>query len=267
MDRARNLDQLRSSFGAQTLSPEERGARVNALFDRIAPRYDLMNDLMSFGMHRLWKAVTVAWARRALAEAPQQDGGQQDGAAPLVDLAGGTGDIALALARAEPQRRVLVADASEGMLAVARRRGGDRLDYLHAQAEALPLPSGSVALVTLAFGLRNMTDPAAALAEVTRVLEPGGSLILLEFSRPAGWFAPFYGLHARFVIPALGALVAGDRGAYRYLVESIQRFPARDDIAREIAKAGLQLRRERAFVFGIARLQWAVRPAPAKELS
>lgn len=256
MQRARNLDDLRTSFGNETLSEEGRRARVTALFDKIAPRYDLMNDLMSFGTHRLWKARTVAWARQALA-------GHRG---PLLDLAGGTGDLALAVAQAEPGRPVILADASEGMLGVARRRaearlGGTRLRYLHARAEALPLETGSVPVVTLAFGLRNMTDPAGALREVARVLAPGGSLILLEFSRPAAWFAPFYRLHARAVIPALGALIARDRGAYRYLVDSIQRFPARDDIARELAAAGLRLNRERAFVFGVARLQWAVKEA------
>lgn len=255
MDRARNLDQMRTSFGGETLPEAERRARVTALFDRIAPRYDLMNDLMSFGTHRLWKAQAVRWALAAGTEQPGL----------FLDLAGGTGDLALALARAEPERHVVVADASEGMLAVARRRGGHGLSYLHASAEDLPLESGSVAVVTLAFGLRNMTDPAAALREVSRVLAPGGTLILLEFSKPAGWFAPFYGLHSRYLIPALGAAVAGDRGAYRYLVESIRRFPARDDIAREIAAAGLQLEREKAFVFGVARLQWARKPGTARK--
>lgn len=249
MERARQLDEMITTFGAERLTPTERRDRVTALFDRIAPRYDLMNDLMSFGLHRWWKAVTVRWARAAM-------GGR---AGPVLDLAGGTGDLALALARAEPGRKIIVVDASEGMLDQARRRGGDRLSYLHAPAEALPLEDGSAAAITLAFGLRNMTDPAGALREVARVLAPGGALVLLEFSKPARWFAPLYDLHARFVIPALGALVAGDRGAYRYLVESIARFPARDDIRREIEAAGLAIRRERAFVFGIARLHWAER--------
>lgn len=249
MNRATKLDEMRTSFGTETLSEGERGARVNALFDRIAPRYDLMNDLMSFGLHRLWKRVTVAWAKRAL--------GQTKG--EVLDLAGGTGDIALGLLGAGVKRPITVADASEGMLAVARRRGEGQLGYLHARAEELPIASGSVALVTLGFGLRNMSNPAGALREVARVLAPGGVLLLLEFSRPAAWFAPFYGLHARYIIPALGALVAGDRSAYRYLVESIARFPAREDILRELTAAGLTVRRERAFMFGIARLQWAER--------
>lgn len=252
MERATSLDELRTTFGAEATAPEARRDRVTALFDRIAPRYDLMNDLMSFGLHRHWKAVMRDWAVAALAE--------RDG--PLLDLAAGTGDIGLSVARALPGRRVILADASAGMLDQARPRAAalPSVQIVHAPAEALPLADGSCAAVTLAFGLRNMTDPAGALREVARVLAPGGALILLEFSRPAAWFAPFYGVHARHIIPRLGAAVARDREAYQYLVESIQRFPARDDIARELAAAGLRLAQERAFVFGIARLQRAIRP-------
>jgi len=154
---------------------------------------------------------------------------------------------------------VIVADASAGMLAVARARGGARLGYLHAEAESLPLPDASVAGVTLAFGLRNMTDPALALREVARVLQPGASLILLEFSRPAPWFAPFYALHSRYVIPLLGAAIARDKRAYTYLVESIRRFPEAGAIARELDSAGLKVVRARPFMFGVAMLHVAVR--------
>ena len=244
MDRATHLEQLKQTFGARAVSEAERTREVTGLFDRIAPRYDLMNDLMSFGTHRLWKRVVVAKAAELASGAP----------GIVVDLAGGTGDLALALRRRLPDRRIVVADASEGMLEIARSRGGAGLDYLHAPAEALPFDDGSVALVTLSFGLRNMTDPAAALREVTRVLAPGGHLVLLEFSKPAAWFAPFYGVHARYVIPRIGAAVARDRAAYAYLVESIDRFPDREDIAREIVAAGLDLVEERAFMFGVARM-------------
>jgi len=250
MTRATQLDDLRRSFGHSSVTPEARRAEVSALFDRIAPRYDLMNDLMSFGTHRLWKRTVVG---RALAHLAPGD-------APLLDLAGGTGDLAIALHRACPMRRVIVADPSAGMLAVARERAGDSLEYIQAGGEDLPLPDGSVAMVTLSFGLRNMADPAQGLREVARVLQPGGHLVLLEFSKPDPWFAPFYGLHARHVIPRLGALVARDPGAYTYLVESIERFPARADMTREIATAGLTLIEERAFVFGVARMQIAKKP-------
>ncbi|MEZ5685346.1 MAG: ubiquinone/menaquinone biosynthesis methyltransferase [Paracoccaceae bacterium] len=250
MTRATRLDDLRTSFGERTVPEAERRSEVTALFDRIAPRYDLMNDLMSFGTHRLWKR---AFVRRAVHWLGPKTG-------PVVDLAGGTGDIARALRARLPGQQIVVVDPSAGMLAEARTRHGTVLDYVQAPGEALPFPDASVALLTLSFGLRNMTDPAAGLREVARVLAPGGVFALLEFSRPEPWFAPFYGLHARHVIPRLGGAVARDPGAYRYLVDSIERFPARADMAREIAAAGLQLVEERAFVFGVARMQIARKP-------
>jgi demethylmenaquinone methyltransferase / 2-methoxy-6-polyprenyl-1,4-benzoquinol methylase len=250
IERATRLDQMKTTFGGQDVSPAARQGEVTGLFDRIAPRYDLMNDLMSFGTHRLWKRKVVARAVARLG--PSQW--------PIVDLAGGTGDLALALRKRLPDHEITVADASAGMLDIARQRGGAGLDYVHTAAEALPFADASVAMVILSFGLRNMTDPGRALQEVERVLMPGGHLVLLEFSRPAAWFAPFYSLHARYVIPRIGAAVARDRGAYTYLVESIERFPAREDMTRELEAAGLRLVEERAFVFGVARMQIGVKP-------
>lgn len=247
LKRATALEDMNRTFGARAVSEDERTAEVNALFDRVAARYDLMNDLMSFGLHRLWKRTTVQQTLQGL---DRRDG-------PVLDLAGGTGDLALALHRADPGRRIIVADASAGMLDQARQRGGDALEYLQARAEALPLETGSMATVTLAFGLRNMTRPADALRECARVLRPGGQLVLLEFSRPADWFAPFYALHSRWVIPALGALVARDRRAYAYLVESIRRFPAAEDITRALEQAGFTVAETRPFMFGVAMLHIA----------
>lgn len=244
MERATDLEQMKTTFGGRAVSEGERQTEVTGLFNRIAPRYDLMNDLMSFGTHRLWKRKVVSRAIARLGDSP----------GPVVDLAGGTGDLALELRRWLPDDEIIVADASKGMLEVARARGGAALRYVETPAESLPFAEGSVGMVTLSFGLRNMTDPARALSEVARVLSPGGHLVLLEFSKPAAWFAPLYRLHARHVIPRIGAAVARDRGAYTYLVESIERFPGREDIAREIAAAGLDLVEERAFVFGVARM-------------
>lgn len=248
-DRVTDIDSLRETFGAERVDEQGRRDAVRSLFNRIAPRYDLMNDLMSFGLHRLWKRSMIKVALKRL------DG--FDG--PLVDLAGGTGDIAFEIHAADPERKVIIADASEGMLEIARRRGGDSVDYLLAEAEDMPLEDGLAGAITLAFGLRNMTDPARALSEVTRVLTPGASLVLLEFSKPARWFAPFYGLHSRFVIPAIGAMVARDRGAYTYLVDSISLFPAADDVTRALDAAGLRTIEQRAFMFGVAVLHVAVK--------
>lgn len=245
--RATRLDELRETFGDQAVGEAGRRDAVTDLFDRIAPRYDLMNDLMSFGTHRMWKSTMV---KTTLNQIKGQQG-------PIVDLAGGTGDIAMAIKAADPMRDVIVADASGGMLAQAKERAGARLDYLHAPAENLPLDDNSVAGVTLAFGLRNMTHPRQALEECARVLQPGASLVLLEFSKPAAWFAPLYAIHSRYIIPALGALVARDKGAYNYLVESIRRFPAAGDITRELEASGFQVRQTRAFMFGVAMLHVA----------
>ena len=245
--RAKDLAALKTTFGEDEVNEAERRVRVGALFDRIAPRYDLMNDLMSFGLHRLWKRVTV---KAALTELHGRQG-------PHLDLAGGTGDLALAIRAADNSRRIIVADASAGMLEQARKRGGEALEYLHAEAEALPLDDDSMAGITLAFGLRNMTRPQEALEECARVLAPGAKLVLLEFSRPAAWFAPFYGLHSRWIIPLLGALVARDRGAYTYLVESIRRFPEADDVTKALEGAGLTVTGTRSFMFGVAMLHLA----------
>lgn len=245
--RAQTLDDLRGTFGNLEVAEDGRRDAVTSLFDRIAPHYDLMNDLMSFGTHRMWKAAMVKTALR-MVEAQ---------AGPLVDLAGGTGDIAIAVKDAAPMRDVIVADASAGMLEQAHGRVGERLSYIHAPAEDLPFEDQSVAGITLAFGLRNMTHPRRALEECARVLKPGSSLVLLEFSKPAAWFAPLYGFHSRYIIPVLGALVARDKGAYSYLVESIRRFPEAGAVTRELQAAGFSVTKVRPFMFGVAMLHVA----------
>lgn len=249
-NRAQSLDALRETFGEERVAADIRRDRVRALFDRIAPRYDLMNDLMSFGTHRLWKRAV---ARALGAALPPVSG-------PVVDLAGGTGDLALLLRRQFPDRRIVVVDASAGMLEVARGRAAGAFETLRAEAESLPFADSSVAAVSLAFGLRNMTDPAAVLAETARVLRPGGLLALLEFSQADRWFAPAYGLHSRLVIPALGALVARDREAYRYLVESIRIFPDASAVSSELETAGLAVLGVRRFMFGVAAFHLARKP-------
>ena len=230
-----------------------KAALVRAVFDSVAPRYDLMNDLMSGGIHRRWKSEMVA----ALKPRPGQR---------MVDAAGGTGDIALrALPRLAPSATqsgggVIVCDANERMLAVGRDRALDRgilagIEWICADAERLPLADRSVDLYTIAFGLRNVTRIEAALAEARRVLRPGGRFMCLEFT-PAVTpvLQPLYDLYSFLVVPLLGQIVAGDRDAYTYLVDSIRRFPGQSDLAKMLAAAGLDRVRFRNLAGGIAAL-------------
>lgn len=235
-----------TDFGFEQVPWSDKARRVRGVFDSVAGRYDLMNDLMSLGIHRLWK--------RRLARRLAGVHGW------VVDLAGGTGDIARLLARA-PGRRVTVIDPSQAMMAVGRARAGmARVEWHLGEAEQLPLPDASVDLVVVSFGLRNATRVGQALREVRRVLKPGGHFACLEFSRPARWFAPAYDLYSRWVIPALGAAVAGHPEAYRYLVESIRRFPDQPGFAALLRDAGYADVRWENLSFGIAALHFARAP-------
>ncbi|THF61016.1 class I SAM-dependent methyltransferase [Pseudothauera rhizosphaerae] len=231
-----------ASFGRFAVSPEERRRRIRRVFEAVAPRYDLMNDLMSFGIHRLWK--------RRLARRCAGRGGV------VVDLAGGTGDMARLLG--EDGRMVVVCDPSWAMMEAGRRRGVSAA-WSAGEAERLPFATASVDLLTISFGLRNATDVGAALAEIHRVLKPGGRFACLEFSRPARWLAPFYDLYSRLVIPRLGAAVAGQPEAYDYLVESIRRFPDQQALAAILDGAGFQSVSWENLSFGIACIHYANR--------
>lgn len=240
-------DRLAHSFGATEVSVAGRRALIRRTFEQVAPRYDLMNDLMSMGVHRLWKSDFVALA------------GARPGEIAL-DLAGGTGDIALALAATAA--RVLVVDPSPAMMQVGQARfGAERIGWVAAEAERLPFPDASVDLLTISFGIRNATCVADALREIARVLRPGGRFLCLEFSTPHAWLRPFYGLWSRTTIPLLGAIVSGRRDAYRYLVESIRRFPDQAEFASMIAAHGLVDVRWRNYSFGIAAVHSARKPA------
>jgi demethylmenaquinone methyltransferase/2-methoxy-6-polyprenyl-1,4-benzoquinol methylase len=216
------------SFGYADVTPEEKTAAVAGVFDRVAARYDMMNDLMSAGMHRWWKDRFVGLLR------PRR--GEQ-----ILDLAGGTGDIAFRIARSGAT--VTVADINPAMLEVGRsraaRRGLDDLEFVEANAEQLPFADRSFDAVTIAFGIRNVTDIPAALSEIHRVLRWGGRFYCLEFSN-CEWpgFARAYDLYSMHLVPRIGAAVAGDRAAYQYLVESIRRFPPMPEFAAMIAAAG-----------------------------
>jgi demethylmenaquinone methyltransferase/2-methoxy-6-polyprenyl-1,4-benzoquinol methylase len=235
----KDLDQ---SFGYQRVDTGERRRRIRFVFEAVAPRYDLMNDLMSFGIHRLWK--------RTLARRVKVSRGV------TVDLAGGTGDVARLLAA--PDRQVVVCDPSLAMMSEGRRRPGE-IAWLAGEAEKLPFADASVDLLTIAFGLRNATSLANALAEIRRVLKPGGRFACLEFSRPHFWLAPFYDLYSFLVIPRLGAAVARQPAAYQYLVESIRRFPDQRGFAGMMSEAGFTDVRWENVSFGIACLHFGSR--------
>ncbi|RAU22106.1 bifunctional demethylmenaquinone methyltransferase/2-methoxy-6-polyprenyl-1,4-benzoquinol methylase [Paramagnetospirillum kuznetsovii] len=237
---------LSESFGFQSVTPEERESRIRRVFDAVAPRYDLMNDVMSFGIHRLWK--------RDMAKAAKPATGQL-----IVDLAGGTGDVARLLAGAG--RRVVVCDPSAEMMAVGRARtAGTGVEFMEGKAEAMPFADASVDTVTIAFGLRNATNPQAGLAEIFRILKPGGRFLCLEFSRPWAVIRPFYDAFSFVVIPRLGAWVARQPMAYSYLVESIRRFPDQREMAALMGEAGFVGVEWRNLSAGIACLHQGVKP-------
>lgn len=239
------MTDLSKTFGRRTVDAGERQRLIRDVFRRVAPRYDLMNDLMSLGIHRSWKNRLA----RSVAAAPGQ---------VVVDLAGGTGDVAQRLAAAD--RLVIVVDPALEMMRAGRSPRDGALCRVAGTAEQLPLRDASVDALTIAFGIRNVTDRRRALAEILRVLRPGGRLLCLEFSRVVGPLRHAYELYNRWVIPLIGMLVAGDRAAYRYLVESIQRFPDQQTMCAIIRDAGFVDLHYRNFSFGIAALHVGTRP-------
>jgi demethylmenaquinone methyltransferase/2-methoxy-6-polyprenyl-1,4-benzoquinol methylase len=245
---AANPPALDQSFGRRQVAAAERRTRIRRVFEAVAPRYDLMNDLMSFGIHRLWKRALRARCA--------------DVAGRVVDLAGGTGDIARLLANA--QRDVTVIDPSQGMMQAGKVGSPDTaIRWVAGEAEALPLATNSIDLLTISFGIRNVTKLAGALAEIHRVLKPGGRFVCLEFSRPHWWLAPFYDFYSWLVIPRLGAAVAGAPEAYQYLVESIRRFPDQREYAAHIETAGFGQVRWENLSFGIACLHFGTKAEAA----
>jgi demethylmenaquinone methyltransferase / 2-methoxy-6-polyprenyl-1,4-benzoquinol methylase len=244
-----------ADFGFRRVPEDEKAPLVRAVFDSVASRYDLMNDLMSGFVHRRWKDQLIV----RLAPRPGQ---------VLLDVAGGTGDIACrAVRRLDPDRggAVIVCDVNEQMLDVGRVRAIDDgivvgIEWVCGDAEALPIAERSVDLYTIAFGLRNVTHIERALAEARRVLKPGGRFMCLEFAPAAApWLAPAYDLYSFRVLPLLGRVVTGDRGAYAYLVESIRRFPSQTALCDLIEAAGLERPRFYNLTGGIAALHSAWR--------
>ena len=216
-------------FGFQSIDERDKARRVRDVFDSVAPKYDLMNDLMSMGLHRAWKAYTVL--------AANVRPGQQ-----VLDIAGGTGDLALAFAKkAGAAGQVVHTDINEAMLRSGRDRlldAGVALPTLVCDAEKLPFVSNRFDLVSVAFGLRNMTRKEVALAEMNRVLKPGGKLLVLEFSKVPQPMARAYDWYSFKVLPRLGQLVAGDADSYRYLAESIRMHPGQEELKAMMKKSG-----------------------------
>jgi demethylmenaquinone methyltransferase/2-methoxy-6-polyprenyl-1,4-benzoquinol methylase len=247
----------RTSFGFREVATADKQRLVDAVFDRVAARYDLMNDLMSGGMHRLWKDAMVAWlAPPRQASLPFR----------VLDLAGGTGDVATRIVRASDGAAVVVGDINANMLAEGERRAAraglsDRLSFVEANAEELPFDRGSFDAVTIAFGIRNVPRVEKALSEIYRVLKPGGRFLCLEFSTvDVAGLDRLYDLFSFHVIPRLGGIVAGDRDSYQYLVESIRRFPNQTRFADMIRAAGFRRVEHRNLTGGIAAIHsgWKV---------
>ena len=237
----------RTHFGNREVPETEKAGLVRGVFTSVASRYDLMNDVMSAGVHRLWKDAMMDW----LAPRPGQR---------LLDVAGGTGDIAFRFLKRAPGAEAVVLDLTAPMLEEGRRRAeaeamSDRLDWVVGDAMALPFPDASFDVYTISFGIRNVTRIGDALAEAYRVLRPGGRLMVLEFStmtNPALQWA--YDRYSYNVIPAMGQAIAGDRDSYQYLVESIRKFPDQDRFAAMIRAAGFDMVKVRNLSMGIAAL-------------
>ncbi len=235
-------------FGFEKLTPREKAARVRAVFTSVAGKYDLMNDLMSFGAHRLWKRFALSLT------------GLKSGQHAL-DVAGGTGDLARGLLRqVGKDGRVVLSDINPSMLEIGRDRLLDsgfagNVEYIVADAERLPFADNSFDCVTIGFGLRNVTDKAAALASMYRVLKSGGQLLVLEFSTPvAPGLKPLYDAYSFGVLPGLGQLVAHDAASYRYLAESIRTHPNQETLLEMLRTAGFAQVRYHNLAGGIVAL-------------
>ncbi len=224
-------DENLTHFGYQSVRKEEKAGKVAEVFHSVAAKYDLMNDLMSFGIHRLWKrfTITLSGVRRGM---------------QVLDIAGGTGDLARAFARETGETgRVVLADINASMLNVGRDKlldqGFSRVEYVQANAECLPFADNTFDVITIAFGLRNVTDKDAALRSMHRVLKPGGRLLVLEFSKPV--YEPLskvYDAYSFSILPAMGQMVTQDAESYRYLAESIRMHPDQPTLKGMMESAG-----------------------------
>ena len=250
--KGRDPEGAKTSFGFARVGEEAKQGLVNEVFAKVAPRYDLMNDLMSGGLHRLWKDDLVSWLSPPKSAASYA----------ILDVAGGTGDVALrALKASGPGASATICDISAEMIEEGRARtGGAAIRFVRGNAEALPFAKSSFDAYTIAFGMRNLTHLAAALAEAFRVLKPGGRFLCLEFSAvEVPLLDRLYDAYSFNAIPVLGGLVAGDSASYRYLVESIRRFPDQEKFTVLIENAGFERVRYRNLSGGIAAIHSAWR--------
>ncbi|MEM8872449.1 MAG: bifunctional demethylmenaquinone methyltransferase/2-methoxy-6-polyprenyl-1,4-benzoquinol methylase UbiE [Pseudomonadota bacterium] len=241
-------DEKTTHFGNETIPESEKAERVQGVFSSVASRYDVMNDTMSLGIHRLWKDAMMDWL------APRSG-------SHVLDVAGGTGDIAFRfLSRAGGDARATVLDLTSDMLAEGEKRAeatafADRLTWVVGDAMDLPFDANTFDAYTISFGIRNVTDIDRALAEAFRVLRPGGRLMVLEFSQlPNPAMQWLYDRYSFNVIPPMGKVIAGDRESYQYLVDSIRRFPVQEQFATMIRAAGFEQTRYRNLSMGIAAL-------------
>ena len=234
-------------FGFQTVNEAEKAGMVHGVFTRVASKYDIMNDVMSMGIHRIWKDAMMDW----LAPRPGQR---------LLDVAGGTGDVAFRFLNRAAGTQAVVLDMTESMLISGRQRAeaesmAERLDWVVGDAMALPFERNSFDVYTISFGIRNVTRVQDALNEAYRVLRPGGRLMVLEFSQlPNELMQKAYDIYSFNVIPVMGQIIAGDRDSYQYLVESIRKFPDQETFAAMIRKAGFGQVGYRNLTLGIAAL-------------
>lgn len=234
-------------FGARDVPEDEKAGLVHGVFTSVASKYDVMNDVMSVGIHRLWKDAMMDW----LAPRPGQR---------LLDVAGGTGDIAFRFLRRATGAEAVVCDMTEGMLQEGQRRAeaehlNDRLEWIVGDAMALPFEDAAFDVYTISFGIRNVTRIDQALLEAYRVLKPGGRLMVLEFSQlPNAGLQSLYDLYSFNVIPRMGQVITGDRDSYQYLVESIRNFPNQDAFMRMIETAGFEQVKYRNMSMGIVAL-------------